>query len=148
MGDSTREFPFWWVVGALFHSIFSVFILVSVSPLVVCSSIYTPLEWFDPCPSFYHILLCIRGNMYSRVYMQDVLYLVTCIWHCSLNNHVHPPFWLSFWCGKLLGGFWVWAGLPGYCCCLLTTSFMTRDPFFIDFSMKVFKSFISFLFFH
>ena len=138
MATPLRNFLFGGVVGALFHSIFSMFLPISVSRLVVCSSIDTPLEWFDPCPSFYHILLCIRGNMYSLVYMQDVLYLVTYIRHSSLNSHVHPPFWLSFWCGKLLGGLWVWVGLPGYCYCLLTTSFVTRDPFFIDFSLKVF----------
>ena len=39
----------------------SLFLPIFVSHLVVFSSIDTPLEWFDPWPTFYHFLLCIRG---------------------------------------------------------------------------------------
>ena len=31
----------------------------------------------------------------------------------------------------------MWLGLPGFLWCLLTASFMTRDRFFIDFSLNV-----------
>ena len=35
------------------------FLLVSMLHFIVCSSIDTLLYWFDPCPAFYHCLLCI-----------------------------------------------------------------------------------------
>ena len=59
------------------------------------------------------------------------------IHYCSLNSHVHPPFWWVWCCGKLLGGLWVWLGPHWVWCCLLDASFVTRDRFFIDFSLKV-----------
>ena len=62
---------------------------------------------------------------------------VTYIRSCSLYSHVHPPFWWFWCCGKLLGGLWVWLGLPWFWCCLLDASFVTRDRIFIDFSLKV-----------
>ena len=47
------------------------------------------------------------------------------------------PFGWFWCCGKLLGGLWVWLGLPSFWCCLLDASFVTRDRFFIDFYLKV-----------
>ena len=49
----------------------SLFLLVSVSHFIVCSSIDTPLYWFDPWPAFYHCLLCIcKFLAKSRVHTQ------------------------------------------------------------------------------
>ena len=31
----------------------------------------------------------------------------------------------------------MWLSLPGFLCCLLNASFVTRDLFFIDFSLKL-----------
>ena len=62
---------------------------------------------------------------------------VTYIGSCYLNSRVHPPFWWVWCCKKLLGGLWVWLGIPWVWCCLLDASFVTRDRFFIDFSLKV-----------
>ena len=50
---------------------FSLFLLVSVFHFIVCSSTDTPLYLFDPWPTFYHCLLCIRRFLAkSRVHMQ------------------------------------------------------------------------------
>ena len=134
-------------VGARFHSIFSLFLLISMSNLVVCSSIDIPLEWFDPWPAFYHFLLCIRrflakSHIHTQVVGQKLRIhagfwpKVTYIHSCSLNSRVHPPFWWVWCCGKFLGGLWVWLGLPWVWCCLFEASFVTKDHFFIDFSLK------------
>ena len=49
----------------------SSFLLVYVLHFIVCSSIDTPLYWFDPWPAFYHCLLCIhRFLAKSRVHTQ------------------------------------------------------------------------------
>ena len=84
-----------------------------------------------------------KSHIYMQVFGQNprihasfwpkVMYIRS----CSLNNRVHPPFWWVWCCGKLLGGLWVWLGLPWVWCCLLDASFVTRDRFFIDFSLKV-----------
>ena len=52
----------------------SLFLPISVSHLVVCSDIDTPLEWFDPWPTFDHFLLCIRMFF-------------------SQKSHIHAGFW-------------------------------------------------------
>ena len=47
----------------------SLFLPVSVLHVIVCSSIDTPLYWFDPWHAFYHCLLCIRRFLAkSRIY--------------------------------------------------------------------------------
>ena len=38
----------------------SLFLPIFMSHFIICSSIDTPLYWFDPWPTFYHFLLCIR----------------------------------------------------------------------------------------
>ena len=49
----------------------SVFLLVSVLNFIVCSSIGTPLYWFEPWPAFHHYLLCIRKFLAkSRIHTQ------------------------------------------------------------------------------
>ena len=119
----------------------SLFLLVSGLHFIVCSSIDTPLYLFDPWPAFYHCLLCPCGFLAkSRVYVlfhADFGPKVAYIHSCSLYSHVHPPFWWVWCWGKLLGGLWVWLGLPWVWCCLLDASFVTRDRSFIDFSLKV-----------
>ena len=48
----------------------SLSLLVSVLYFIGCSSIDTPLYWFDPWPTFYHCLLSIRRFLAkSRVHM-------------------------------------------------------------------------------
>ena len=97
-------FLFGGVLGEIFHSIFSLFIPVSMLHLVVCSSINTPLEWFDPWPAFYHCLLCIRKflakiHVYMQVFGQNLhIHAAFCpkvayIRRCSLNSCIYPPFW-------------------------------------------------------
>ena len=49
----------------------SLFLLVSMLHFIVCSSIDSPLYWFDPWPAFYHCLLCIRRFLSeSRIHMR------------------------------------------------------------------------------
>ena len=63
---------------------FSLFLPISVSHLVVCSSIDTPLDWFDPCPAFYHFLHCIhRFLAKSRVNTQVF----------GQKSRIHACFW-------------------------------------------------------
>ena len=64
IGDSTRDVPYFYLgfadtMGLIFLTC-SLFLLVSMLHFIVCSSIDTSLYWFDPCPAFYHCLLCIR----------------------------------------------------------------------------------------
>ena len=64
IGDSTGDVPcFYLEFGGIMCLIFltcSLFLLVYVLNFIVCSSIDTPLYWFDPWPSFYHCILYIR----------------------------------------------------------------------------------------
>ena len=81
-----------------------------------------------------------------RIYMQGFgqnLHIHASFWpkvvyisSCSLNSSVHPPFWWVWCCGKLLGGLWVWLGLPWFWC-LLDASYVTRDFLCIEFYLKV-----------
>ena len=49
-----------------------------------CSSIDIPLCWFDPCPAFYHCLLCIsRFLAKSRVHT----------WIFGQKLRIHTGFW-------------------------------------------------------
>ena len=62
----------------------SLFLLVYVLHFIVCSSIDTPLYWFDPWPSFYHCLLCIRRFLSkSRVHMRIF----------GQKSRIHAFFW-------------------------------------------------------
>ena len=66
IGDSAREFLVILPLGVFLNTMglifltFSLFLLVSVLHFIGCSSIDTPLYWFDPWLDFYHCLLCIR----------------------------------------------------------------------------------------
>ena len=62
----------------------SLFLLVSVLHFIVCSSIDTPLYWFDPWPTFYHCLLCICMFLVtSRVHT----------WIFGQKSCTHVGFW-------------------------------------------------------
>ena len=63
------NFLFGGVVGALLFFFCSLFLHGNLSHLVVCSFIYSNLEWFYSCPSFYHLILCIPSskNTQSRI---------------------------------------------------------------------------------
>ena len=55
----------------------SLFLPISVLNFIVCSSIDTPLYWFDPCHAFYHYLLCIRrflakSRIHTRIFGQKL----------------------------------------------------------------------------
>ena len=117
-----------------------ILVLLFVSPclcvaFIVCSSIDTPVYWFDPWHAFYHCLLCIHRFLakshvhmwifgqksrihagfwpkptYTCSFWPKVVY--TC--SCSLNSRVHPPFWLSLmlwevvgWVVSVVGSSWV-----------------------------------------
>ena len=126
-------------MGALFHSIFSLFLLVSMSHLVVCSSIDTPLEWFDPCSAFTTFI-----SVYASFWLK-----ATYILSYSFNSHVHPPFWLFFMLWEVVG--WVVSVVGSSLGLMLSldASFVTRDCFFIDFFFEISSSHLShFLFFH
>ena len=64
IGDSAGDVPcFYLGFGGTMCLIFltcSLFLLVSMLHFIVCSSIETPLYWFDSWPMFYHCLPCIR----------------------------------------------------------------------------------------
>ena len=62
----------------------SLFLPVSVSYLIICSSIDTPLYWFDPWPSFYQCPLCIcrflaKSHVHTRSFGQ--------------KSRIHARFW-------------------------------------------------------
>ena len=62
---------------------FSLLLPISVSHFIVCSSINTPLYWFNPWPSFYHCLLCIHRFLAKR-----------CIhaWILGQKSRIHASF--------------------------------------------------------
>ena len=63
---------------------YSMFLVIFLSYLVVCPSIDTPLEWFDPWHTFYHFLLCIRSFLAkSRVHT----------WVFGQKSRIHAVFW-------------------------------------------------------
>ena len=62
----------------------SLFLPVSVLHVIVCSSIDTPLYWFDPWLAFYHCLLCIRRFLVkSHIHM----------WIFGQKSRIHTGFW-------------------------------------------------------
>ena len=94
----------------------SLFFPVSLLHFIVSSSIDTPLDWFDPSPTFYHFILCIRrflakSRIHTWVFGQKSRIhasfwpKVAYIRNCSLNSCVHPPFWLSLMLWEVVG--WV-----------------------------------------
>ena len=83
IGDSAGEFlvilplgVFISTMGLIFLNC-SLFILFYVLHFIVCSSMDTPLYWFDPWLAFYHYLLCIRRFL--------------------AKSHVHMPIYAGFW---------------------------------------------------
>ena len=88
IGDHTGDVPcFYLGFGGTICLIFltcSLFLLVSVLHFTLCSSIDTPLYWFDSWPTFYHCLLCIRKFLAkSRVHMRIF----------GQKLHIHAGFW-------------------------------------------------------
>ena len=91
----------------------SLFLFVSVLHFIVCSSIDTPLYWFDPSPTFYHYLLCIRNflaksHVHTRIFGQK-----SCIhagfWPKSMytcrflaKSRVHTQLFFKQWCKSSL----------------------------------------------
>ena len=71
IGDHTGEFlvilPFGVFIGTmgLIFLTCSLFLLVSVLHFIVCSSIDTPLYWFDPLPTFQPL-----SSLYTQVFGQ------------------------------------------------------------------------------
>ena len=83
----------------------SLFLPVSVSHFIVCSSIDTPLYWFDPWPAFYHYLLFIRRFLAkSRIHT----------WIFGQNLCIHVGFWPK----------------STYTCSFLAKSHVYTQPFF------------------
>ena len=136
----------------------SLFLPASMSHLVVCSSIDTPLDWFDPWSAFYHFILYIRRFLAksriicrflakSHVYMQvfgqkshihiGFWIKVTYICYCSLKSHVDPPFCLSLMLWEVVGWVMSVAGSSWVLMLSIDYFYVTRDDFFIDFSLKV-----------
>ena len=90
IGDSAREFLIIFPLGVFISTmglIFltcSLFLLVYVLHFIVCSSIETPLHWFDPWLAFHHCLLCIhRFLAKSHVHT----------WIFGQKSHIHACFW-------------------------------------------------------
>ena len=79
IGDHTRDVPcFSLGFGGTMCLIFltcSLFVFVSLLHFIVCSSIDTPLYWFDPCPAFFHCILYIcrflaKSCVHTRIFGQ------------------------------------------------------------------------------
>ena len=62
----------------------SLFLPVSVLHVIVCSSIDTPLYWFNPWPAFYHCLLCIRRFL-AKSHIHT--------WIFGQKSRMHADFW-------------------------------------------------------
>ena len=88
IGDSTRDVPCLSLgFGGKMCLILltcSLFLHVSVSHFIVCSSIETPLYWFDPWPAFYHCLLCIRRFL-AKSHIHT--------WIFGQKSCIHVGFW-------------------------------------------------------
>ena len=100
IGDSAGEFLVIFPLGVFIGTMglilltCSLFILVSGLHFIVCSSIDTPLYWYDPCLAFYHCLLCIhRFLAKSPVHMRILA-----------NSHVYMQFFGQNLC--IHAGFW------------------------------------------
>ena len=61
--------------------------LVSVLHFIVCSSMDTPLYWFDPWPAFYHCLLSIRRFL-AKSHIHT--------WIFSKKSRIHAGFWTKY----------------------------------------------------
>ena len=95
---------------------FSLFLPISVSHFIVCSSIDTPLEVFEPFPSFYYFLPCIHRfldkiRIHTWVFGQNSRinesFGKKSTYTCRFldKSHVHPHFWLSLMLWEVVG--WV-----------------------------------------
>ena len=81
IGDSTGDVPGFYLgvfIGTmgLILLTFSWFLSVSVLHVMVCSSIDTPLYWFDPWLAFYHCLLYTRrflakSSIYTQLFFKQ-----------------------------------------------------------------------------
>ena len=81
IGDSTGDVPCFYLgfagtMGLIFLTC-SLFLLVSVLHFIGCSSLDTPLYWFDPLPAFYHCLLYIRrflakSHVHTQIFGQKL----------------------------------------------------------------------------
>ena len=71
------------------------FLSVSVSHVIVCVSIDTPLYWFG-----LDLLFTTTFSVYAGFWTK-----VAYIHSCSLNSRIHPPFWLSLILWEVVG--WV-----------------------------------------
>ena len=126
-GDSTGDVPYFYLGFAgtmgLILLTCSLFLLVSVLHVIVCSSIDTPLYLFDPWLAFYHCLLCIRGFLdNSRVHTwmfgqkahtyATVIYIVMYILPFG-ESDVVGSCWMGCECG------WVFLGSKVVCWMLL-----------------------------
>ena len=146
----------WYYWLALCFSLFLCCILLYVHPLTlpfICLTLgLLFITAFSVYIGFWPKFTYIRGFLAkSRVYMQffgqnprihaTFWPKVTYIRSCSLNSRIHPPFWWVWCCGKLLGGLWVWLGLPWVWCC-------DQRPLFHWFFFESSFSHLSFLFFH
>ena len=136
----------------------SLFLPIFVSHFIVCSSIDTPIYWFDPWPAFYHYLLCIhrflgKSCIHTQIFGQKS-HIHTGFWPKSTYTHrflaksrvymqlffkqLHTSslFWLSLmwevarWVVSVVGSSWVLMFSAG---CF----FCDQRPFFIDFYLKV-----------
>ena len=79
IGDSAGDVPCFYLGFAgtmgLILLTCSLFLFVSELHFIACSSIDTPLYWFDPWPAFYHCLLCIcrflaKSRVHTRIFGQ------------------------------------------------------------------------------
>ena len=84
---------------------FSLFLLVSVSHLVVCSSIDTPLDWFDPWLAFYHFLLCIHIFLAKSRIHTELFFKQSCTYSLLVEFDVVGSCWVGCECGWVFLGF-------------------------------------------
>ena len=101
IGDSTGDVPcFSLGIGGTMCLILltcSLFLLVSIFHFIVCSSIDTPLYWFDPWPNLYHCLLCIcRFLAKSHVHTQSFGQRSYIHAGFGKNPHIHAYFCPKF----------------------------------------------------
>ena len=127
IGDSAGDVPCFYLGFACTMGLIlltcSLFLPVSVLHVIVCSSIDTPLNWFDPWPAFYYYLLCIhrflaKSRVHTRIFGQKsrtyavVLYIVAYILPFGESDVVGIS-WVVCECG------WVFLGSEVVCWMLL-----------------------------
>ena len=112
IGDSTGDVPcfslgFGGTMCLILLTCF-LFLLVFVLHFILCSSIDTPLYWFDPWPTFYHYLLYIRRFLAKSHVHTWIFGQKSCI-HVDFRlksffprrflakSHVYGPSHAGFW---------------------------------------------------